>query len=128
MALISTNNSIVGDVKLNLGTNGNHYKSVRDGAVISAAMFDIGEKYQPDFSADISQFNKKILFFYSSNNQAYPDSWAEKISSVYLNKQVIKVNGVGHSGMFDQINTWTNFTEPKILEYLNGLSIFSNYI
>jgi proline iminopeptidase len=121
MALISTSNVIVGDIKSNLGANGNYYKSIRDGAVISAAMFEIGEKYKPDFSEGISQFSKKILFFYSSNNQAYPDSWAEKITSVYVNKEVVKVNGVGHSGMFDQIDTWTNFTEPKLIEYLNGL-------
>ncbi|MFN3445338.1 MAG: alpha/beta fold hydrolase [Bacteroidia bacterium] len=121
MALISTNNVIVGDLKSNLGANGIYYKSVRDGAIISAAMFEIGEKYKPDFSEGISQFNKKVLFFYSSNNQAYSDSWAEKISSVYLNKEVVKVNGVGHSGMFDQIDTWTNLTEPKVIEYIKGL-------
>ncbi|MBS1732257.1 MAG: alpha/beta fold hydrolase [Bacteroidetes bacterium] len=121
MALISTSNAIVGDIKSNLGTNGRYYNSVRDGAVISAAMFEIGKKYKPDFSQGISQFNKKVLFFYSSNNQAYPDSWAEKISSVYLNKEVVKVNGVGHSGMFDQIDTWVNFTEPKVIEYLHSL-------
>lgn len=121
MALMSTSNVIVGDLKSNLGANDIYYKSFRDGAIISAAMFEIGEKYKPDFSEGISQFNKKVLFFYSSNNQAYPDSWAEKISSVYFNKEVLKVNGVGHSGMFDQIDTWTTFTEPKVLEYLNSL-------
>lgn len=121
MVLISTSNAVVGDIKSNLGANSNYYKSVRDGAVISAAMFEIGETYNPDFSAGISQFKKKVLFFYSSKNQAYPDSWAEKISSVYINKEVVKVNGIGHSGMFDQIDTWTNYTEPKVIEYLNGL-------
>lgn len=121
LALISTSNVFVGDVKSNLGANGSYYKSVRSGAVIFSAMNEIGEKYKPDFSLSISKFNKKVLFFYSSNNQAYPDSWAEKISSVYVNKEVVKVNGVGHSGMFDQIDTWTSFTEPKVLEYLNSL-------
>lgn len=121
MTLLATSNTIVGDIKSNLGANGNYYKSVRDGAVINTAMFDIGEKYKPDFSEGIAQFNKKVLFFYSSNNQAYPDSWAAKISSVYPNKEMVKVNGVGHSGMFDQIDTWTNFTEPKVIEYLKGL-------
>ncbi len=121
MALISSSNPIIGDIKSNLGVNGNYYESVRDGAVISAAMFMIGRKYDPDFSIGISQFQPKVLFFYSSNNKAYPDSWAEKITSVYLNKEVIKVNGVGHSGMFDQIDTWTTFTEPKLVEYLQSL-------
>lgn len=121
MALISSSNVIVGDIKSDLGNNGDSYKSIRDGAVINASMFEIGEKYNFDFSEGISQFNKKVLFFYSSNNKAYPDKWAEKISAVFLNKELIKVNGVGHSGMFDQIATWTNFTEPKIIEYLKSL-------
>lgn len=121
MGLLASSNDIVGDIKSNLGANGNFYKSVRNGAVVSTAMFEIGEKYKPDFSKGIAQFNKKVLFLYSSNNQAYPDSWAEKIASVYVNKEVVKVNGVGHSGMFDQLATWTNFTEPKLMEYLNGL-------
>jgi len=121
LALLSASSNIVGDIKSNLGANGIYYKSVRDGAVISAAMFEIGEKYKPDFSAGISQFQPKVLFFYSTNNKAYPDSWAEKITSVYLNKEVVKVNGVGHSGMFDQIETWTNITEPKVVEYLKSL-------
>lgn len=121
LSLLSISNGNVGDIKSNLGPNGNYYKSVRDGAVIIAAMFELGDKLKFDLSEGISQFNKKVLFFYSSNNKAYPDSWAEKISSVYSNKEVIKVNGVGHSGMFDQIDTWANFTEPKVLEYLKNL-------
>ena len=119
--LISTSNTIVGDIKSNLGANGNYYKSERDGAVINIAMFMNGAKYKPDFSNGIANFNKKVLFFYSSNNKAYPDSWAEKISAVYPNKEMVKVNGVGHSGMFDQLDTWTNFTEPKVIKYLNEL-------
>ena len=121
MGLISTSNVIVGDIKSNLGSNGEYYRTVRNGAVISAAMFEIGEKYKPDFSEGIARFNKKILFFYSSQNQAYPDSWAEKISSVYVDKELVKVPGVGHSGMFDQLAVWTTFTEPRILQYLQSI-------
>lgn len=119
--LMSSINTIVGDIKSDLGPNDIYYKSVREGAVIAAAMFEIGEKYKPDFSQGISQFRKEVLFFYSSNNKAYPDSWAEKITSVYGNKEVVKVNGVGHSGMFDQLDTWTRITEPKVIEYLKRL-------
>lgn len=121
MGLMSSSNTIVGDIKSNLGTNGIYYRSVRDGAVISATMFEIGEKYKPDFSEGIFQFQHKVLFFYSSNNKAYPDSWAAKIISGYANKEVVKVSGVGHSGMFDQIDTWTSITEPRVIEYLNNL-------
>lgn len=121
MSLISSSNDIVGDIKSDLGANGIYYKSVRDGAVISTAMFEIGENLKPDFYEGINQFQNKILFFYSSNNKAYPDSWAEKVSSAIINKEVVKVNNVGHSGMFDQIEIWTNVTEPKIIEYIKSL-------
>lgn len=119
LALLSASN--VTDASTNSGANANYYKSAREGAVIFSVMNKIGEKYKLDFSQGISQFNKKVLFFYSSNNPAYTDSWAEKISAVYLNKEVIKVNGVGHSGMFENIDTWTNVTEPKVIAYLNSL-------
>ncbi|MFN3667420.1 MAG: hypothetical protein ACK4S0_14740, partial [Sediminibacterium sp.] len=69
----------------------------------------------------ISQYHQNVLFFYSGNNKAYTDSWAEKITSSYENITIVKIAGVGHSGMFDQIQTWTTVTEPKIIEYLNGL-------
>jgi proline iminopeptidase len=122
MILMATGNTITGeDVKPNLGANNIYYKSSRYGGAILSAMFEVGQKYKPDFSEGISQFNNKILFFYSSNNKAYTDSWAEKISSVYVSKEVVKVMGVGHAGIFDQIDTWTNFTEPKVIEYLKGL-------
>ncbi len=121
MALLSAAETVVGDVKSTLGPNSIYYKSARDGAVVNSVMFQIGEEYKPDFSEQISQFQKKVLIFYSGNNKAYPDSWADKIFSAYPIKDIYKVQGVGHSGMFDQLNTWTNFTEPKVLEYLNNL-------
>ena len=119
--LISNNNPVVGDVKSTLGANAAHYPTPRDGAVIQTAMFEVGEKQKPDFSVGIQQFQKKVLFFYSEKNRAYPDSWAQKISSPIPNKQIVNVPGVGHSGMFDQIDCWTSFTEPKVLDYLNEL-------
>lgn len=119
--LISNYNPVVGDVKSTLGTNAVYYKTPRDGAIIQTAMFEVGEDQQPDFSAGIQQFQKKVLFFYSERNKAYPESWAQKISSVIPNREIIKVPGVGHSGMFDQIECWTSFTESKVLDYLNEL-------
>jgi len=119
--MVPSGNSLVGDVKPTLDANSAYYKSNRFGAVINTAMFEIGEKYQPDFSEGISNYQQKVLFFYSSNSKVYTDSWAEKITSVYTNKEVVKVQGVGHSGMFDQIDTWSSITENKILEYLKNL-------
>lgn len=119
--LISSKNTIVGDLQPDLGANVSFYPTPRDGAVIAAASFELGDKYKPDFSEGIEQFNKKTLFVYSSNNKAYPDSWAQKIAAAYPNKEIFKVQGVGHSGMVDQINAWSNITEPKVIQYIQSL-------
>ncbi len=121
LALLSVNNSSVGDISPNLGANGYLYKASRYGGVISAAMFEIGQKVKPDFSEGISRYLNKVLFFYSSYNKAFSDNWATKISSVYPKKEIIKVQGVGHSGMYDQFDIWSNVTEPKILAFLKNL-------
>lgn len=119
--MMGATNTITGDIKSDIGDNSIYYKNERGGAVINLAMAKAGQTYEPDLSANIDQFHKKTLFIYSGNNQAYPDSWAQKIAAVFTNKELLKVDGVGHSGMFDQINTWTNITEPKVIEYLNNL-------
>ena len=120
-ALLSSSNSVVGDGRSELGDNAQYYQGSRDGAVIGTVMLEIGDKYKPDFSVGISNFTKPVLFMYSSINEAYPDSWAEKIASVIPNKDLKKMNGVGHSGMFDQLGYWTQITEPLILEYLKKI-------
>lgn len=121
LSLLQTSNSNVGDVPSKLGTNALSYKSSRNGAVISLAMFEIGENQEPNFTIGLSGFQKKVLFFYSSNNKAYSDSWASRISSSFMNKELVKVSGVGHSGMYDQIDVWNGFTELKIINYINNL-------
>lgn len=121
VALQSSGNVLVGDVASSLGENAATYPFPRDGAVIATAMFAYGEKHKPDLGAGLDQYNPKVLFFYSSNNQAYPDSWAIRIASAYKSKELIQVPGVGHSGMFDQISAWKDFTEPRILAYLQSM-------
>ena len=119
--LIGSVNTIVGDVGSDLGNNAPSYVASRSGAVVNAASYELGQDFKPDFSAGINNFSTKTLFIYSSNNKAYPDSWAEKISSAYPNKEIFKAQGVGHSGMFDQVNFWTTTMEPKIISYIQSL-------
>jgi len=120
--LLISKNDIVGDIGSDIGANyQQYYPNVRAGAIISVAAFELANKYKPDFSEGIENFNKKILFLHSENNKAYPDSWVQKITTPLPNKQIIKINGVGHSGMFDQLNTWKNITQPLIIDYLNSL-------
>jgi len=119
--LIGSTNEIVGDVGADLGNNAPSYVASRSGAVVNAASYELGQDTKPDFSTGINQFSKKVLFIYSSNNKAYPDSWATKISSAYTNKEIFKAQGVGHSGMLDQVNFWTTTMEPKIISYIQSL-------
>ncbi len=119
--LIGSVNTIVGDVGSDLGNNAPSYVASRTGAVVSASSFELGQDIKPDFSTGINNFSTKTLFIYSSNNKAYPDSWAAKISSVYPNKEIFKAQGVGHSGMLDQINFWTITMEPKVISYIKTL-------
>jgi hypothetical protein len=50
----------------------------------------------------------------------YTDEWAQKISSVYKNKEILKIEGVGHSGMLET-SPWNSKTLPKLLNYFNSL-------
>ncbi len=93
----------------------------RRGAVINMALFEEGEIYSPDFSEGISNFNVPVLFFYSEKDQAYPDSWAQKISAAYNSVDVFRIAGVGHDGIIKNKTAWTNQTLPKMLTYFNSL-------
>lgn len=119
--LLGSVNTIVGDMGADLGNNAPSYVASRSGAIVNAASFELGQDSKPDFSAGINQFSKKVLFVYSSNNKAYPDSWAAKISASYPNKEVFKAQGVGHSGMIDQVNFWNTIMEPKVISYIKSL-------
>lgn len=119
--LLGSVNTIVGDLGSNLGHNAPSYVASRSGAVVNAASFELGQDINPDFSDGINQFSKKVLFIYSSNNKAYPDSWMTKISSAYPSKEIFKAQGVGHSGMLDQVTFWTTTMEPKIISYIQSL-------
>ena len=94
----------------------------RAGAVVSTAFFEIGKSYEPDFSSGIKQFKTPVLFFYSSENEAYPASWAERISGAYHSVNRHKITGVGHRGIVATRSAWTGQTMPKILSYLSSLN------
>lgn len=119
--LMGSVNTIVGDIGSDLGNNAPSYVASRSGAVVNAASYELGQDTKPDFSAGINQFTKKVLFVYSSYNKAYPDSWVTKISSAYPDKEIFKAQGVGHSGMLDQVDFWTTTMEPKIISYIQSL-------
>lgn len=92
----------------------------RGGAVLNDVIFKIGNEVKPDLSAGLNNFNVPVLFFYSTENKAYPTSWAEKISSSFNTVEVVRAEG-SHSSMILEPAVWNNFTQPKIISYFNSL-------
>lgn len=113
MAMLSSRNEITGEADFDPSF------SWRDGAVISDALFEMGEKYQTDFSKGLNRFDKPVLFFFSERNKAYPDSWANQIITAYKRVEKIKVPGVGHDGIITNSNAWKQATLPALLNYLS---------
>lgn len=92
----------------------------RMGAVINQVSLEIGQSTEPNLAQGIEHFSKPVLFGYG-DNKAYPDSWAQKVSSVFVHKELYKTPNVGHSGMFTNQSVWINKTRPKLLSYFNLL-------
>ncbi len=114
MAMMASTNDVTGDH----ATKPESYW--RHGAVVNSAYYELAQKYKPDFSQGIENYNKKVLFFYSEKNKAYTDTWAKKISGALNNPELVKVNGVGHVGAFTEDNVWKQTTLPKVLAYFNS--------
>jgi len=91
----------------------------RAGAVVNKALFDTGERDEPDWTTNLHLFTTKVLFAYSERNKAYGAAYARKVSSAYPNVQLEKINGAGHD--FISFPTgWANFF-PVALMYVNSL-------
>ncbi len=89
----------------------------RPGAVLS----NITQPYaaenpdEMDFTANLSQYNKSVLFAYSEKNVHYGEEHAKLVSAAYPNVQLEKINGCGH----EIINFgWEEFY-PIVKAYLN---------
>jgi len=115
MSMLSSKNNITGEGDFDPGI------SWRSGAVIMDALFDSGDQYKIDFSKGLQNYNGPVLFFYSDRNKAYPDSWAQKITTSYNHVTRVKISGVGHDGIITNSNAWNNQTKPEILTLVGGL-------
>jgi proline iminopeptidase len=93
----------------------------RAGVVINMALFEVADKYNPDFSLGIENFDVPVLFIISEKNTAYQHTWANKITAAYSSSEIFMAMGTGHSGMFSDSAVWTAVTLPKILDYLDSL-------
>lgn len=67
-----------------------------------------------DFTANLSQYQTKILFAYSENNTHYGEEHALLVSSEYPDVQLEKINGCGHEII---LFGWEEFY-PIVKDYL----------
>jgi proline iminopeptidase len=93
----------------------------RSGAVINAALFEVGEDHAPDFSIGLKGFAPPVLFLYSEYNKAYPDAWAQRIASAYASVTTVKIPQTGHGGIIGDVHAWQNTTRPRLLAYFDSL-------
>jgi proline iminopeptidase len=114
LAMQADNNEITGE---DMTASGSFW---RFGAVVSSSLFEIGKKYEPDFSAGLKKFTIPVLFCYSEKNRAYGESWAQKIAGAYASVQLVKIQGVGHTGMLANTEAWQKITLPALLDYLHS--------
>jgi proline iminopeptidase len=91
----------------------------RHGAVCNQSLFEIGNTENPDWTTNLNQYFRKVLFLYSENNRAYGLEWAKKVSSVYPNVQLFEVMGAGHDML--TFDTGWNNSYSAMLIYLNSL-------
>jgi proline iminopeptidase len=91
----------------------------RSGAIVNQALFELGDKEEPDWTTHLNQYTTKVLFVYSERNRAYGEAYAQKVSSAWPNVQLLRVNGAGHD-MLSFPTGWNNFY-PTALNYLNSL-------
>jgi len=91
----------------------------RNGAVVFDALYNLGEKQQPDWTTNLAQFRVRVLFVYSQNNRAYGEAHARRVSGAFPNVQLERINDAGHD-MLSFPRGFANFF-PLALTYLNGL-------
>lgn len=113
------------DYKLTLFLSGQNTGDIslppfwRPGAVISnwAQKYAVDNPEDLDFTSQLSQYNQKILFAYSENNDSYGKTHAELVSSAYPNVQLEEIKDCGHEIIHFG---WNNFY-PIVKNYLDEM-------
>ncbi len=114
LALLASENTITNEYNVDGGV-------WRSGAVVNAGLFEIGMEYEVDLTIGLENFTIPVLFMYSELNEAYPLSWAEHVSSAFVNASLFYVPNAGHSGIIQDPVIWNTITQPRILEYFQSL-------
>jgi proline iminopeptidase len=91
----------------------------RFGYVVNQALFELGEREQPDWTQNLGSYETKVLFLYSELNQAYGEAHASHVSSAYSNVQLELIEGAGHDLITSPVG-WSQIF-PLALNYLNEI-------
>ncbi|MGE0440090.1 MAG: alpha/beta fold hydrolase [Gemmatimonadales bacterium] len=90
----------------------------RAGAVTNQALFDIGRRDRPDWTAGAAGYSPPVLFLYSERNRAYGAGHAERVASAYPNVTIELVRDAGHD-LFTFAAGWRN-AMPLVVAYLRS--------
>lgn len=90
------------------------YGGICNSASIALAVDNPG---QMDFTTNLNNYNKKVLFAYSQLNTAYGPEHAQLVSAAFPNTQLIEILDCGHEMPHFG---WNNFY-PFIKNYLNEI-------
>lgn len=91
----------------------------RGGWAVMNALFSWGNEHNPDWSANLRDFDTKVLFIYSDLNKAYGEAHARKVAGAFPNVEMFQATGTGHF-MLTFPAGWAQ-CEPVIVSYLNSL-------
>lgn len=90
--------------------------SWRSGAVCSLGSHEYAEDHPFDFTTNLAQFERPVLFAYSELNEAYGRQHAELVSAPFPNVELVEVMGAGHEIPYFG---WDNFY-PVAQSFLNS--------
>lgn len=91
----------------------------RYGAICNSASIDlaVNNPEQLDFTANLNDYETKILFAYSEKNEAYGQDHAALLANSLTNVELVKITGCGHE--IPEYG-WDNFY-PVVIDYLNEI-------
>ncbi len=78
----------------------------RMGAACAAGAYEYAREHSFDFTTQLQQYDKPVLFLYSEYNKAYGKSHAERVSAAYPRVQLVEIRGTGHDIVYFG---WENF-------------------
>jgi proline iminopeptidase len=90
----------------------------RYGAAVQQGLFDSAEEQGFDFTQNLGQYNKRVLFLYSELNRAYGPAHANIVASAYPNAELKQIKSCGHEIIYFG---WQEFYSTSI-EYLNTIN------